>query len=100
MLNKKGRDLVRKMIRDTFGHCDLNKVKREMKSKSIDEYGCFYHKESIGKGASLVYTSNPNSFASLLLNVNGVGMVSSDALRYKDITPSGHSRGCSKFYSL
>ena len=100
MFNTKGKKLVRNQIRNHFGHCNLNEVRKYLKSKSIDEYGCFFYEENIGGGIKLSYTSNPNCFAKYLINVKGVGFTSGYALTKKDITSAGRNRGCSTYYAL
>jgi len=100
MYNKKQKALVRKLFKDYFGYSDLNKIRKYLKSKAKFQYGCFYYKENIGAGVELTYTSNSNCFASYLISVQGVGMVSSDALQAKDITRAGRQRGCDNLYAL
>jgi len=100
MYSKKQKSLVREIFRTKFGHADLGKIRTYLKSKAVFEYGCYYYKENLGSGVDLTYTSNPNCFASYLISVRGVGMTSSDALQYKDITQAGRNRGCDSHYAL
>lgn len=100
MFNSKAKKIVRKEIRNHFGHCNLNEIRKYLKSKSVNEYGCFYYEEKIGGGIKLAYTSNSNCFARYLIYIQGVGMVSSYGLTKKDITPAGKIRGCSTFYAF
>lgn len=98
MFSKKSKTVIKKQLKEFFGHSNLTKVKEYLKSKSKNEYGCYYYKENIGGGIEVGYTSNSNCFAEYLIYLRGVGMVGSYGLTKKDITPAGRQRGCSDMY--
>jgi len=98
MFNKVQKSKVRAILKSHFGHSNLGKIRTYLKSKSVYEYGCNYYKEYVGNGISVSYTSNPNCYASYLIDINGVGMISSNALTSKDVTKAGKLRGCKSHY--
>ena len=100
MLNTKAKKMVRSIIRNHFGHCNLNEVRKYLKSKSVNEYGCFFYEENIGGGIKLAYTSNPNCFAEYLVSIKGVGFSTGYAITKNDITKAGKFRGCESHYAL
>ena len=100
MFSKKSQSVIRKILKNHYGHSNLSKIRNYLKENSVNEYGCYYYKESIGGGVELSYTSNPNCFAKYLVHLNGVGMVGSYGLTKQDINPAGRLRGCSDMYIL
>jgi len=98
MLNKENQKIVRKLIKDQFGHSNLSEVRKYLKSKAKYQYGCYYYEEKIKGGVTLSYTSNDNCFASTLVSLKLVGMTSQYALAKQDLTKSGIQRGCSSHY--
>lgn len=92
--------LLKSELRNHFGHCNMTKIKRYLKSKATNQYGCDYYEETTSEGIKLSYTSNYNCFARYLIGYGKCGIYTQLALTSKDITKSGHIRGCSSYYAF
>jgi len=97
-MNAKVKKEIRKILRNHFGHANLSKIRTYLKSKSVNEYGCFFYEEKCGGGISVSYTSNSNCFARYIINIKGVGMTGQYGFTKKDITKAGKIRGCSGYH--
>jgi len=86
---------LRKEINREFG--STAKLKRHLKSIAKYEYGCKTAEVEV-YGCKILYTSNPNCFASFLVSIPLVGMSSQQGLDKASITKAGHQRGCSNYY--
>ena len=75
----------------------FNDLKTKLLKAKKYEYGCYFS-EIKYKGFSVKYTSNPNCFASFIVSIPFVGMVSSYGLDSTSITPAGKQRGCASHY--
>lgn len=84
-----------KEVKSQYG--SLAKFKKYLKDNAVNQYGC-YVKEVTIYGCKVVYTSNPNCFASYLISIPMVGMNSQLGLDKSSITKAGHMRGCSSYY--
>ena len=79
----------KKEIIKQFG--SVPKLKAHLKSISTNEYGAYTSEVKI-YGCKVVYTSNPNCFASYLVRIPMCGMSDSNALDYSSFTKAGIKR--------
>lgn len=79
------------------GFKSIKDLKAHLKKTATNQYGCMYA-EIKKPSFKVVYTSNPNCFASFLVSMNMVGMTNQQALDKQSITKAGHKRGCSNYY--
>jgi len=84
-----------KEVKAKYG--SLSKLKKYLKEISVHEYGCYTSEVSI-YGCRVLYTSNPNCFASYLVTIPMVGMSDQLGLDKSSITKAGHQRGCGGYY--
>lgn len=89
---------VRSIILQALGVRSIAAVKRKMREAATAQHGTVYGTIDTGRGVTLTYTDNSNCFASYIVNLRGVGMVSQYAIDKASITAAGRARGCSSFY--
>lgn len=78
-------------IKKKFG--SVTGLKNHLKKIAKNEYGCDYAEITI-YGCKIIYTSNPNCWASFIVRVKHVGFSSGLALGKSSITKAGKIRGC------
>ena len=98
-LSKENKKLIRTELKNHFGHCNLSKIRKELKAAAINKYDCYFIEIKLNNGISVCYTSNPNHFASYYLKLQLVGMVNTLALTKSDLTKRGRIN-CSEYFSL
>jgi hypothetical protein len=84
-----------KEIKAQYG--SVSKFKKYLKDSSVYQYGCKTKEVNI-YSCKIIYTSNPNCFASYLVTIPMVGMSDQLGLDKSSITKAGHQRGCSGYY--
>jgi hypothetical protein len=84
-----------KEIKSQYG--SVSKLKKHLKDNSVAQYGCKTKEVNI-YGCKIIYTSNPNCFASYLVTIPMVGMSNQLALDASSITNAGYQRGCGGYY--
>lgn len=84
-----------KEVKSKYG--SISKLKKYLKETAKYEYGCKTSETKI-YGCKVLYTSNPNCFASYLITIPMVGMSNQLGLDSSSITKAGHQRGCSSYY--
>jgi cytochrome oxidase Cu insertion factor (SCO1/SenC/PrrC family) len=94
MERKKLKKVIRKELRNHFGHANLAKIRKLLKEKAVKQYGCYYSEIKTANGLKLSYTSNPNCFAKYLIGWGKFGSYNQYGLAKKDITKAGKERGC------
>lgn len=92
--NQKVKDNIQEILFSYFNTDSFEVIRNQMKRRAKYEYGCRTATLKLGKGIELTYTDNPNCFASLIIHLQGVGMVGSYAMTYQDLTRAGKLRGC------
>ena len=92
MLSKKGKSKLRKILRNHFGHSNLQKIRKHLKSSAKESYGCKCINIELENGVRIGYTSNSNHFCRYFISVDGVGMTNTMALTKKDYTKEGINR--------
>jgi len=75
----------------------ISNLKKHLRKIAVSEYGCETSQTKV-YGCKIIYTSNPNCFASYLITIPMVGMYEQLALDKSSITKAGHQRGCSGYY--
>lgn len=88
---------AKEIILKETGFKTISALKKHLKENATYQHGCYYF-EIKKPSFKVCYTSNPNCFASYLVNMNMVGMTNQLALDKKSITKEGHKRGCSEYY--
>ena len=76
-------------IIDQFG--SISNMIKHLKKNAVDSYGCMTNDILVG-GCKITYTSNPNCYANVLVQIKGVGMACDYALNYDCITKVGIMR--------
>jgi superoxide dismutase len=98
MTNLEAQKELKKALKKHFGTESISKIKKEVKSKAVNEYGCYFIEIKIGNGLSICYTSNKNYFFSFYILFQLVGYTETLALTSKDITKSGKLKKFDKRY--
>lgn len=90
---------IKKLVLKESGFKTIASIKKHLKLIATNPYGC-YIAEYVNKekGFSIVYTSNPNCWATYILKMNAVGMIKTLALDRKSITKAGRQRGSGDYY--
>lgn len=92
MLSPKAKKVVRKSIREHFGHCNLAEVRKTLKNEAVSQYGGYINNVEIGNGIELYYTDNPNHFCEYGIKLGGIGYTRTLAITKKDLTKAGRIR--------